>query len=202
MASETTRSILTGRDAKDLVSMPVVATAEGRQLGKVKDVLFDPAEQALVGLMVSPSSDAGTNMFLAQQKIRGIGGDAVTVDEPDALVPVASDERARAIVESNIHLTGTRVLTETGDSLGRIDAIIVDDEGQISGYRASTGVLGFGQKNDIRRDQVLRVGEDAIIVDATAAGSTDDATATPSAGTDAETPEGEPRVRADESMER
>lgn len=201
MVNETTESMLHGRDAKDLVSLPVVATAEGRELGRVKDVLFDPSEQQLVGLMVSPSSGADTSMFVARQRIRGIGGDAVTVDAADALVPVASDERARTIVESNIHFTGTKVLTESGDSLGKIDAIIVDDEGQISGYRASTGVLKFNEKNEIRRDQVIKVGEDAIIVDATATGSIEESN-TPSTGTDAETPEGATRVPADESMER
>ena len=31
------------RDANELMSMPVIATGEGRELGRVKDVLFDPA---------------------------------------------------------------------------------------------------------------------------------------------------------------
>src|SRR5687767_3441329 len=40
---------------KDLKNLPVVANAEAREIGRVHEVLFDPAANALFGLVVSPT---------------------------------------------------------------------------------------------------------------------------------------------------
>src|SRR5688500_4393498 len=41
---------MTTREFKDLKDLPVVANAEAREIGRVHEVLFDPAANALFGL--------------------------------------------------------------------------------------------------------------------------------------------------------
>jgi uncharacterized protein YrrD len=153
-----------GRDATELMSMPVISMSEGKQLGKVKDVLFDPEQHALLGLMVTPSSAMDSTMLVAKERINAIGDAAITVSDAAALQEVASQERAREIIDSCIHLRGTSVVSETGNSLGTIDKILIDDSGNVAAYRASSGLLGFGSKTDITPAEVISVGEDAIVV--------------------------------------
>lgn len=153
-----------GRDASELLSMPVVATNEGREVGRVKDVLFDPNEQALLGLMVSPSEGVESEMFVQRDSIVGLGRDAITVKTAEAVESLSNRADARGVIETGIHLKGAKVLTEGGNSIGTIDKIYVEENGDIACYSAGSGLLGFGNKSEIDPDCVVKVGEDAIIV--------------------------------------
>ncbi|MEX0749201.1 MAG: PRC-barrel domain-containing protein [Dehalococcoidia bacterium] len=174
-----------GRDANELLSMPVIAITEGKELGRVKDVLFDPAEHALLGVMVSPAGGMNGLMFLERAHIRAIGDNAITVRVSGVLDELASRPRAQEIIDSGLHLRGTPVVTETGNSLGTVDKILIDDGGNITAYHASSGLLGFGDKTDIMPHEVVSIGDDAIIVMASAerrADSEDDKTDASTAG--------------------
>lgn len=151
------------RDAGGLISKPVFGTAEGRELGRVTDALFDPDEQRLLGLVVESDDDRGPS-FIDRNEIRGLGRDAVTVVGERALRPLASEERAREIVESGIHLGGAKVITEGGDAVGQIDRVFVDDAGAIVEYRAVSGPFGIAGKNRFGPQDVCKIGADAIIV--------------------------------------
>jgi uncharacterized protein YrrD len=153
-----------GRDASELLSKPVFATTEGREVGRVKDVLFDPDAQALRGLMVSPAEGVESEMFVERGNIVGLGRDAITVETAEAVEPLAHRAEAREVIETGIHLKGAKVLTEGGNSIGTIDKIYVEDNGDIVCYAAASGLLGFGDKSEIDPDCVVKVGEDAIIV--------------------------------------
>jgi uncharacterized protein YrrD len=155
---------MNGRDANELLSMPVIATSEGKELGRVKDVLFDPERHALLGVMVSPSTGMDSLKFVGRDQIQAIGDAAITVTGTGALREVSSQPRAREIVDSGLHLRGTNVVTETGNSLGTVDKILIDDTGSVASYHASSGLLGFGDKTDIMPREVISIGEDAIVV--------------------------------------
>lgn len=207
------------RDASELVSMPVIVTDEGREVGRVRDVLFDPDEQSLFGLMVS-SNDAEGNLFVPRDEVLGWGTEAITVERPEALQPFANQPRAEEIVASGIHLRGVKAITESGDTLGTIDKVLIDDDGNIACYAASKGFLGFGEKAEIRPQDVVTVGQDAIIVsvsapEASEAQAGDDTQTqepmraettrpdmTPSETTRPGATRAVPREPADESMER
>jgi uncharacterized protein YrrD len=154
------------RDADELIGMPVVATMEGRELGKVKDVLFDPDEQALLGLMVTPTGGGTTEkaLFVDRDDVVGLGHDAVTVEGVAALQSFSMQEHAQQVVDSGIHLKGAKLLTESGDELGTIDKILLGQDCEIVAYRAASGILGLGGKQEVSSEDVVKVGEDAVIV--------------------------------------
>ncbi|HEY7802739.1 MAG TPA: PRC-barrel domain-containing protein [Dehalococcoidia bacterium] len=152
------------REVKELQGMHVLATKEGRDLGTVKEVLFDPERRAVLGLMVASSAYEGSQMFVDREHVHGFGGDAVTVDSEADLEGISSTSHARELVEGGVHLEGVKVLTEGGDSVGKIDKVLLDDSGQIAGYHASSGLLGLGGKHDIAPADVISVGPDAIVV--------------------------------------
>lgn len=155
---------MNGRDANQLLSMPVIAVNEGKELGRVKDVLFDPERHTLLGFMVSPNAGMEALKFVDRDQIEAIGDSAITVSASAALQEVSSQPRAQEIVDSCLHLRGTNVVTETGNSLGTIDKILIDDSGNVTAYHASSGLLGFGDKTDILPQEVISIGDDAIVV--------------------------------------
>ena len=162
-----------GRDASNLMSMPVISTSEGKELGKVKDVLFDPNEHAILAVMVTPSG-RDTTMLVVRERINSIGDKAITVNDVGALQELTAAPRAQEIIDSCVHLRGTSVVSETGNSLGTVDKILIDESGNVAAYRASSGLLGFGAKTDISPSEVISVGQDALVVSASAEQKADD----------------------------
>lgn len=154
------------RDAEELVGMPVVSTTAGKDLGRVKDVLFDPEEQALLGLMVTPTGGGTTEnvLFIDREDIVGLGHDAVTVETDEALQSFTMQERAQEVVNSGIHLKGAKIITESGDELGTIDKILLGQNCEIVAYRASSGIMGLGGKEEVSSADVVKIGADAVIV--------------------------------------
>ncbi|HEX5480097.1 MAG TPA: PRC-barrel domain-containing protein [Dehalococcoidia bacterium] len=162
------------RSANELMFFPVISTREGREVGRVKDVVFDPGKHELLGMMVSMgSSDAEPTMFLPRTAIHSIGDHAVTVDSEEKLTSASSYERVREVLDSGIHLKGSRVLTEDGDAIGKVDKILLDDEGRVAAYEVSHGLLSFINRRRIPPDGVISIGQDAVIVSA-AYGEEDD----------------------------
>lgn len=154
------------RSANDLMFFPVISTREGREVGRVKDVVFDPGKHELLGMMVSMASEAEPTMFLPRAAIHSIGDHAVTVDSEEKLTNASSSDRVREVLNSGIHLKGSRVLTEDGDAIGKVDKILVDDEGRVAAYEVSHGLLSFIGRKRIPPDGVISIGQDAVIVSA------------------------------------
>jgi uncharacterized protein YrrD len=156
------------------MSFPVISTREGREVGRVKDVVFDPGKHELLGMMVSTGASEGDpTMFLPRTAIHSIGDHAVTVDSEEKLTNASSYARVREVLDSGIHLKGSPVLTEAGDAIGKVDKILVDDEGRVAAYEVSHGLFSFINRRRIPPDGVISIGQDAIIVSA-AYGDADD----------------------------
>lgn len=168
-----------GRDANELLSMPLIAMSEGTEIGRVKDIVFDPEEHALLGVLVSPSSGMDAPMFVSKDRIEGIGDAAITVSGTDALQEVSTQPRAKGIIESGLHFRGVKVVTETGNSLGTIDKVLIDSSGDVAAYRATKGLLGFGAKTDVMPNEVISIGQDAVVVAASAEAEQSSETGTP-----------------------
>jgi uncharacterized protein YrrD len=154
------------RDASGLITKEVLDTSGGTALGRVKDAIFDPDGHVLYGLIVDTQNG---DMSLGRESMLGFGEDAVTVENEESIRPLATETRARELMETGIHLRGTKVITEGGDSLGALGKIMLNDGFTISSYEASKGILGFGDKHEIRPAQVVKIGTGAIVVENAAA---------------------------------
>jgi uncharacterized protein YrrD len=152
-----------GRDAGDLVSMPVIATHEGRNLGRVKDVLFDTTEHAVLGLIIERRRNDRA-LFLPRACIRSIGHDALTVSDTEELAAPEADPRAFQVMQSGIHIKGTPVVTESGEAIGKVERILLTRDCGVAAYVTSHGPLGFGGKEEVRPEDVISIGRDVMVV--------------------------------------
>lgn len=125
------------RDAAELVSLPVFDMDAGQEVGKVRDALFDYEHHRLIGLLVRARGE--DDVFLPKDLIGWMGADAVTMHGSEALRPPLADPVARPLVESGIHLRGTRVVSDTGTALGKVNKILLNMDGSVACYRASSG---------------------------------------------------------------
>ncbi len=125
------------RLGKDLEGKPIISVADGRILGRAKDVYVDPEINKLMGLFtgmegvirrrsqVIPSDDVvlyGIDVILVK--------DAEVIVNDKKLPEVKSWQRLK-------DLQGREVVTPGGTKLGTVGDVILDETGQIVGLHLS-----------------------------------------------------------------
>jgi sporulation protein YlmC with PRC-barrel domain len=112
---------MTTYEFKDLLDLPVVSNAAAREVGRVKEVLFNPGANALYGLVVSPDEKDGPLLLIPLRGIRSIGKDAITIESMNVAEPFEENVQAQEISAAGGYRGGMNVMTESGESVGRID---------------------------------------------------------------------------------
>jgi uncharacterized protein YrrD len=147
---------------KDLTDLPVVSNEAAKELGRVKEVLFDPGANALFGLVVSPAKSDGPPLLILQAGIRSIGKDAITVENLSEAEPFETNLQAQEISAANGYRDGMNVMTESGESVGKIDRVTINEDGTVASYHSSSGL--FGSKHDIEPSEVRSGSKDMLII--------------------------------------
>ncbi len=153
---------MTTWELKDLMHLPVVSNAAATEIGRVEDVLFDPSANALYGLVVAPEAKDGQRLFVPQRGIRSIGKDAITVESMNVAQPYVENVQAQEIAAAGGHREGMSVMTESGETIGKVDKITINEDGTVASYHSSTGF--FGSKHEIETSEVKSGSKDMIII--------------------------------------
>jgi sporulation protein YlmC with PRC-barrel domain len=101
--------------------LPVITMAEGKQVGKVDDLVIDPERKAVSWLRLhSGGMLGGERLWVSTEAVHGVGADAVTINaEADARVPADAPE-ALALVKAKRGIIGSKVMTENGERVGEV----------------------------------------------------------------------------------
>ena len=153
---------MTTWEFKDLKDLSVVSNAEAKAIGRVKEVLFNPGANALFGLVVSPAEKDAPLLLIPQRAIRSIGKDAITVDGLNVTEPFEGNAEAQEISAADGYRGGMNVMTESGESVGKIDKVTLNEDGTVASYHSSSGL--FGSKHDIEPSEVKSGSKDMIII--------------------------------------
>ena len=104
-----------------LVGRSVLSLSSGNMLGTVSDVFIDALNGLLIGFkLASLNGDAA---LLGFDAVHSIGGDAIMAASDDSVTPAG--ETAFDGRPNFTDLTGTKIITETGQMLGYIAGIFV-----------------------------------------------------------------------------
>src|SRR5665811_2318861 len=131
---------------KDLINLPVVSNTAAREVGRVKEVLFNPAANALFGLVVTPAEKDGPLLLIPQRGIRNIGKDAITVESLNVAEHFDDNTVAQEISAADGHRSRINVMTESGEAIGKIDKVTLNEDGTVASYHSTSGI--FGSKHD------------------------------------------------------
>jgi uncharacterized protein YrrD len=152
-------------EIKDLNHVSVVSNSAAREIGKVREVLFDPGANALFGIVVSPPEKNSRPLLVLLKDIRAIGKDAISVTG-DNIESFEENARAKVISAAGGHHGGMNVMTESGESVGKVDKVTLNEDGTVASYHSTTGF--FGSKHDIEPSEVISGSEAKLIISDTA----------------------------------
>jgi sporulation protein YlmC with PRC-barrel domain len=166
---------IVGMKATELNHRPVVSLNDGVKIGEVSDLTLD-ATHLKVSTLVMVGHDG--NSVVPFAAVRGIGMDAVTIDD-SRIVQAPADNND--MTERRIsRLTGLSVMNQSGLIIGSVEDVEFDGgNGQVTALLVHRGgVIGIGGSHEVISASAIRgVGPELITVDTSTPGASTNTTA-------------------------
>ena len=138
--------------AQEIRGKHVVALEEGRDMGRISKVYFNPKKKRISGLAVKESRLRGDEKWVKAEDIEQVGDDFVFISESKACRAVKP--KGRSLKD----LTGLEVTTLEGKKLGVLEDVEVGEGWDITELNLSgKKSLQINSRSDV-------FGEDAILV--------------------------------------
>lgn len=153
--------------SNELRGLPIVSIAEGEEVGVVKDFIFDPSKNSVVGIVVEDRQWFRGHKAIRFSRIHNIGDYAVTVENTSAVVGLGEEPEFEQLLERSIGIVGSKVITKGGRMIGFIREFSVDTHtGQVTGFELAEDLhlKPQSRKLIIPHDQVITVGRDVLVV--------------------------------------
>jgi uncharacterized protein YrrD len=152
------------KTGKELAGLAVVTLTGGEKLGRVADVVFNPATGLITGFFVDRGGMFSKTKFLPAGDVRGLGEDALTTESEAALLdgPSAITGEVAAKTVENLP-----VLNPAGTVLGKVADIAVDTLTLTVPYLVLTTSLldnALHGKPHLPVSAIQTVGADSVIV--------------------------------------
>ena len=155
------------RKGSDIVGKPIVAYATGAKIGRVRDLIFDQERNCLVALLVQERGFMSDARVLPLAAIQSIGLDAAIVNHADQIISAKADVQVAAILDRNNIISGTHIMTVSGQDLGKmVDLYFDETTGAIEGYEVSGGIFAdaYSGRSFVPAVQTLKIGENYAFV--------------------------------------
>ena len=153
--------------ADELKGRGVLDLSKAEKIGQVEDVLFDAQFRQVLGFRVKRGGLFGKAQALLRDSVTSIGAAALTVQSPDA---INDEERFADLAHASTlsQVERTQVVTDTGDVLGTIVHLEIDDDARkVTAYVLSSSLrdrLMRHATESVKADEVLRLGEGGVMV--------------------------------------
>jgi len=146
----------------EIIGLSIISIGEGKELGTAKDFVIDAAQGEVAAIVVEDGKWYLGAKILPFNLIQGIGEDALTIDNSTAVVPLSTLADIENLLETDVRVKGTKVLTKGGKMQGQVTEILIDEQsGKIISCEIS---LVTGETVILPADQVITFGKDVLVV--------------------------------------
>lgn len=155
------------RKGSDILGKTITAFDSGRRVARVQDLIFDQETNQLLGVLVEEAGLFRSAKVVPLGAISAFGTDTLIIPSRDAIISAKHDNRIHQVLDRNLILKGTRIVTTDGRYLGSVvDLYFNEQTGMIEGYEASGGIFAdaYSGRSFIPAPQTIRIGEDATFV--------------------------------------
>ena len=102
------------RNGTDVINKPIITFLDGRQVGRVHDLIFDQKRNLILGFLADEGGWFSSAKVLPLERVKTIGADAVVVETEDAVMLADEHTEMREILETAMSGRGTKLMTESG----------------------------------------------------------------------------------------
>jgi len=155
------------RRGKEVIGKKIVSLTGDILVDHVRDLIFDPAGQRLLGLLVDEGGWFHAARVIPFDAVSSFGEDAVMVADSSATVSAREVPGLSEVLSSDHKLVGTALISTEGDDLGRLADLYFDEQsGQVAGYDVSGGVFAdlSSGRSFVPAFSDLHLGKDVALV--------------------------------------
>lgn len=116
------------KTAQQIIGLPVVSIFDGNEIGKVKNVIINASKGTIDFFIIDSGIRSLAGGVIPAERVLGIGEYALTIQQPDDISDIVKIPAAIELMQKNITVSGTRVLTKKGSLLGEAGDIYFNDE--------------------------------------------------------------------------
>lgn len=153
------------KKTQKILGLPIISISDGLEVGKVKSIIINADRGAIDYFVV----DSGIQIFSARvvptEDVLGIGEYALTIENEGVITDISKIPAAIQLLQNDIKVKGTKVLTKKGSLIGEIGDLYVDDDDscKITGLEFIADITQKTIKL-IPRDTVITFGKNLTVV--------------------------------------
>ncbi|NLU52487.1 MAG: hypothetical protein GXX10_06455 [Clostridiaceae bacterium] len=153
------------KTAQQIIGLPVVSIFDGNEIGKVKNVIINAAKGTIDFFVIDSGIRSLAGGVIPADRVLGIGEYALTIEQPDDISDIVKIPAAIELLQKNITVRGSRVLTRKGSLLGETGDIYIDEDNAYT----ITGVEFIPSNSDtcsgiIPRSSIITFGKNLLVV--------------------------------------
>jgi uncharacterized protein YrrD len=147
----------------DLYNKLVINQSTGEKVASVRDVVLSGDARRIVALVVGDGMWSNEERVIRWHAVTSVG-DYVIVEGTTPFASVDEDVEVAELRKQAHQITGTMVVSTTGDRLGTVGDMFFNDRGEIVGYTIKQGMLGTSSDAGfLKAVDIQVVGKDAVI---------------------------------------
>ena len=147
-----------------LLGLPVIAIKEGKEVGRVMDLLVNPRSLKLEFFLVGRQSKYIDLRLLDFLKGVGLGEYAVTTENEQELHQIDEVPAVRSCLEASIDIMDKMVLTRSGNLEGVIEDIFIDEPSGAIVQLDYKNLRNNMQLQSIASQDIISLGQDVLII--------------------------------------
>lgn len=147
----------------EIKGLPVVSIIDGKEIGRVRDLLINGDNRSVDYLVVDITNDYLRAYVIPYHLTEGVGVDALMIETADLVKQLNDEPDGIRLVERGVKLMGSRILTRKGRVIGKVSEYYVDeDTGRITGCEMVD--MNKVQVGIIPAAVAITFGKDALVV--------------------------------------
>ena len=144
------------KKSKEIIGLPIISISDGTEVGKVKTVIINAEKGAIDYVVVDSGIQILSAKVIPTEYVLGIGEYALTIENEDAINDISKIPAAIDLLQKNIQVKGTKVLTKKGRLLGEIGDFYINEEDNCS-------IIGLEYIADITQKNIRLIPRDSIV---------------------------------------
>ncbi|MCL5935774.1 MAG: PRC-barrel domain-containing protein [Firmicutes bacterium] len=151
------------KKTQQILGLPVIEISSGNQLGAVAGIIVNPDQGNVESLLLDRENWYGEMRALPFGSVQGVGEFAVTVMNSGDIFPVSKRSELVAILDKNIQVVKSGVMSRSGKFIGTVSEYVVDSQsGKIRGCEV---VTEDGREFVVPGEKVLTFGSKFLVIE-------------------------------------
>jgi uncharacterized protein YrrD len=149
-----------------VIGLPVIHIDHATRLGSVREVILDPRNKAVTGLVIGLTSGWFKKGIITMDNICALGQEALMISNDQHIYTSSEDTDLWELWRKHLDIKGMPLLTTAGEGIGTVWDYDFNLGGNISSLIIYRGFWSkvFGKKKSISGLAIHSFGDDAVIL--------------------------------------